>query len=74
MIPRGDTFKVTFWSFFPLALAWMEGRGKKGKVEWRNIGKWCVNDFRKTLKQLTMMKSTLKHNVSTNFHLPGADP
>lgn len=43
MIPRGDTVKVTFWSFFPLALAWMEGEKKKGKV---------LNEFRKILKKL----------------------
>lgn len=30
MIPRGDTFNVTFWSFFPLALAWTEDK-KKGE-------------------------------------------
>lgn len=29
MIPRGDTFNVTFWSFFPLALAWDGGEKVK---------------------------------------------
>ena len=40
MIPRGETFNVTFWSFFPLALAWKEGNKEKEKMEKRG----CVSE------------------------------
>lgn len=33
MIPRGETVNVTFWSFFPLALAWKEGEKENEWVE-----------------------------------------
>lgn len=33
MIPRGETVNVTFWSFFPLALAWKEEERERGSVK-----------------------------------------
>lgn len=31
MIPRGETVNETFWSFFPLALAWRKEHVERGK-------------------------------------------
>lgn len=43
MIPRGETFSVTFWSFFPLALAWNGEQRKKGCVSMiGKIKKRCI--------------------------------
>lgn len=33
MIPLGETVNVTFWSFFPLALAWKEAKKEKERAE-----------------------------------------
>jgi len=38
MIPRGETVTVTFWSFFPLALAWKGGVGEREEATKRREG------------------------------------
>lgn len=50
IIPRGDTLRVTFCGFFPLALAWGQTwvRGACGPVQHGTQSSWGTPDRRPT--------------------------